>query len=191
MKTLPTTLDKFRAFSLVEVVIAVGIVAFSVTVSVALISTLMASSKDNRDRNEITASLSSLRPYLQDELGFDKCYDLAATGFPELAYVTYRANEVTGAPDGDSRSVRSLWFAPNSNDPDLLPPFSTADIEAARDGAWVKARLVYAADLMPGGTAGGPDSAYLIFNAAMSVIAQPASSAPARPTLETPIAVIR
>lgn len=183
--------EKRCAFSLVEVMIAVGIVAFTVTVSVGLISTFMASSRDNRDRSEIAAALNGLRSYLQEKVGFDTCYSWAANdSAPELVYVTYRANESTGAPNGDSSFVHSVWFDPAS------PPYPISQLEVAREGRWVKARLTYAENLMPDGTTatgstGDFPHAHLIFEVGLAVVAQPTFPVPPRPTLESPIVVNR
>jgi|GEM_PF-3585308 len=180
-------------FSLVEVVLALGIVAFTVTVSVGLISTLLSSSRESRQRNELTVALDSLQPYLQDDQGFITCYGWAAGGTEkELLYVSYRADTISGIPKGGGGAVRSLWLDPASPP----PGFALADLDAAREGRWVRARLTYSTALMPADTT-LPSSvddfplAFIAFDAALAVVAEPTQPMPTRPSFRVPIAVNR
>jgi len=200
MKRSHETRHPRRAFSLVEVVLALGVAAFTVTISFGLISTVMTTGKDTRDRKEIAAALQSLRPNLQEIAGFDKCYSWALRGSPgqELVYVTYRADPATGAPETTSTAIRSVWFDPNSTDPDLGPPHPLADLEAARESRWVKARLTYEAALMPTGSpaalpseSGKFSEGHLVFEVGLAVVAGPGVSLPAKPAFECPIVVNR
>lgn len=135
MKPHPTFRIRTRSgFSLVEVTLALGIVAFAMTILLALLGTALDTGGEVTDRREAYQSIDALRQYLADEVEFDDAYEWAKvqTGQP-LVYVSYRV-DANGAPDTDGRAVRSKWLDPADN-----PVYP--DYEAAREGSWIKARL--------------------------------------------------
>jgi type II secretory pathway pseudopilin PulG len=191
MRNLNIHSKDFQGFSLVEVVLALGIVAFAVTVIFALLGTLTSSDQENRERKELIAAVDGLHQYLQKDVPFDTAFLWAKENTrPELIYVTYRARRDTAAPDPGSVSVRSVCFESGS------PPYPIENLEAAREGRWVKARLVFSPDLTPDGTAlpanaDDFDSASLVFNAQMAAVAEPTLAVPDRTTFETTISINR
>lgn len=118
------------AFSLVEVVIAIGIVSFTLVIIFGLFGGMMKSSEENSARREITEAVDALRQVLQNQ-DFSTSYSWIA-GTKDLVYVNYRA-ETDGTPNPSSPTVTGKWIDPAAENPDLY--------EEARSGHWIKARI--------------------------------------------------
>lgn len=117
-------------FSLVEVVLAIGIVSFAMLVVIGLFGGVMKSSDENTQRRELAEAVDSLRRTFQTE-DFDKAAGWVSGG-QTLFYVTYRADD-NGAPKTNGATVAAKWM-PSTN-PDLQ------SYDAARLGRWVRAKL--------------------------------------------------
>jgi len=128
------------AFSLVEVVIALGVVAFALLTIIGVFGGVLRTSEDNTDRQAMADSVAALRSYL-NSTDFAATYDWAKDR-KELLYVTYRAEE-GGEPNPASSQVISKWMPAEATD--------AADLEAAREGRWIRARLGVSPS-NPGGT---------------------------------------
>jgi len=128
-----------RGFSLVEVVLAVGIFAFAIVVLGGLYGNLMARHKDNKDRQRSTCALAALNEYLARPGSFAKVSDWlpSADSTMDLHYVLFRAN-AQGGPDGGSDRVIGLWVdgaGGQNGEP-------TADsLNAVREDGWIRAVL--------------------------------------------------
>lgn len=148
MKSLP--LHPFRkfsqapAFSLVEVVLAIGIVSFALLTVLNLFGGMMKSSNDNSHRREFAEAVDALRSSLTDTNfagSFSNVLTWAGNN-KELVYVTYKAND-DGTPNATSETVTGKWIDPAAG--------STATYDAARSGRWLRARLQVSPS-NPGGT---------------------------------------
>jgi hypothetical protein len=174
-------------------VLAIGIMAFVVSVIVGLLMVSMNSSRDNRDREEILNALPGLRTFIQSDVPFDTVFGWAVSGTsPDVLGVSYRGNLETGAPDRGSTTVLSVWFLDGS------PPagLSIAALEGAREGSWIKGRLRFDSSLTPGGesltaTAADFEYARLVFFAELAVVGDPAVAADPSPRERFPIVVTR
>lgn len=127
-------------FSLVEVVIAIGIVSFALLVLVAVFGGVLRTSDDNADRQEIAESVNSLRGYLSAS-DFATVYGWTQSG-KELLYVTYKAGP-DGTPNPAASEVSSKWMAADAS--------NITSLDAARSGRWIRARLGVSPS-NPGGT---------------------------------------
>lgn len=132
--------DLFAAFSLVEVVIALGVVSFALLAIIGVFGGILRTSNENTDRQAMADSVDALRSYL-NSTNFSTAYDWAKNG-KEFLYVTYKS-EAGGGPDPASSLVSSRWMPTDA--PDI------SDIDAARYGRWIRARLNVSPS-NPGGT---------------------------------------
>ena len=128
------------AFSLVEVVIALGVASFALLTIIGVFGGVLRTSEENTDRQALADSVDTLRSYL-NATNFSATYDWVKGG-KELLYVTYKA-DADGEPDPASSVVSSRWM------PDDAP--DVAALEAAREGRWIRARLGVSPS-NPGGT---------------------------------------
>lgn len=174
------------AFSLVEVSLALGIVAFGLMVTVGLFGSLLDGSRQAGDRREIMSALTALHSHLDEEVEFSDVYTWAADGGVELAYVSYRSTSA-GDPAADGAEVRGRWEETGGT--------WTGDYEAARISDWIRARLTLDDDLNPGDLGGGVDSyphAHLVFQ--VELFSVPDRNLPLtdqEPSLTTSITVLR
>ncbi len=129
-------------FSLIEVVLAIGIVSIVLIAIIGLFSNVLKTSDANIGRRELAEAIDSLRRTLQTT-GFTNAYAWARNT-NTLLYVTYRADPA-GNPATNGANAASLWIDPNN------PPRPLADYDAARSGRWVRARLGVSPS-NPGGT---------------------------------------
>lgn len=123
--------QKIPGFSLVEVVIAIGIVSFAMLTIMGLFGGVMKSSTGNTDRRELSEAVDSLRSYLNEKVKFSNTFTLAQ-GNQEVLYLTYFAS-TNGTPQAGSGHVVGLW---TNSDATGLEPY-----EQARSGRWLRAKL--------------------------------------------------
>ena len=174
-----------KAFSLVEVVLAIGIVSFALLTIIGLFGGLLKSSAENNQRRALAEAIDALRRTLQTG-NFHTNYQLISQN-KTLLFVTYR--ERNGNPDSSSASVLSRW----------LDPDSTSDLDSydkARTGMWIRAKLKVSPG-NPGGTSlpANPDD-YLraMVRAIVTLDSIPLPDKnlpPSPPILETEIAALR
>lgn len=144
--TLKFRLRRSAAFSLVEVVIAIGVASFALVTIFGLFGGLMKTSGENIARREIVESVDALRKLLQNQ-DFATSYDWI-TSNKELIYVSYRADS-DGTPDPSSLTVVGKWIDPSVE--------AASAYEEARAGLWIKAKMAISPS-NPGG-ASPPSSA--------------------------------
>lgn len=167
-------------FSLVEVVLAIGIVAFALLSIIGLFGGVMKSSGDNSDRREKVEAVDSLRAYLNEKVGFSNAFDLAA-GTNEVLYLTYAADE-NGVPQPGSGYTFGFWT--NSDGTGL------GAYEQARSGRWLRARL----SIPPSNSITFSDysnKAVFVVNAEIRVVATPGQTSTNQSLLTTTMAVRR
>ncbi len=183
-------------FTLAEVTLTLGIVAFAVVTLLGLLGTLLDADSSVTDRRAAIQAIDSLHQYLEDGQPFDTIFEWAVDG-TALAYATYRSN-ADGDPDTSSKSVRSLWL-----DESNLDTYNDADTnyESARESNWLKIRLTLDEDLNPvasvvSGEADDYEHAYLVFRAEVYNVANPELrpwelDPPARPVYSAPVTALR
>lgn len=130
-----------RGFSLVEVVLAIGIVSFALLAVMGIFGGLMKSSDENTQRREIAEAVDSLRRELRQS-DFETAYQWVREG-KTLYYLAYHAGD-SNIPDPNSPHVAGKWF-------ESPPVTNLALMEAARSGRWVRAQLKVSPS-NPGGT---------------------------------------
>lgn len=177
---------RISAFSLVEVVLAIGILAFAAITILGLFGQLYRSDEHVAEMRAAVGAANSLRDHLQNEAGFATVYDWARGGDKELVYASFLADE-DGNPDPGG-AVRDEWFA--------LPVADEAAIEATRQGRWLKGVLRPHPTANPVAPASLPaiDSyphSYLVMEIDIHVAADPDLAPTGRPVLNTAIAVHR
>lgn len=173
------------AFSLVEVTIALGVVAFGLMVIIGLFVTLLNGAGRADDRREIMAALASLNSYLDDEVPFRTVYGWAAND-AELAYVSYRADS-SGNPAANGSEIHGRW--------EPVDGTWDGDYDTSRTSNWIRARLTLDEDLNPGDVTGDVDSyphTYVTFQVELFSVPDRAISLDNQtPTMSTNIAVLR
>ena len=181
MKNMPANspshrrVTKPQGFSLVEVVIAVGIVAFSLLVVLSLFGGMVSQSRENIDRRDLVESVDALRAFLNDRNSaqFDDLLSWVESGKQELVYIVYHA-DANGNPDPLSETTRSTWLDPSITD--------VAPYDQARVGSWIKAEIQEApASLQPGETEIPSDAgtfSHSYFNSQIDLAAVPVPDAP-------------
>lgn len=130
-----------RALTLVEVVMALGIVSAVIIVVVGLFGALMTQRGDTSDRREATAAAEALPLFLNGETPFATVYGWLGAGPKALVFAHFRAND-SGEPDPSGNLVISRWM-----DADALP----ASLEAAREGRPIRAEFEIDRVLNPSG----------------------------------------
>lgn len=137
----PKTRTIFPAgFSLVEVVIAIGIVSFALVTIIGLFGGMMKTSAENSSRREIVEAVDALRQLLQGQ-DFATSYSWVKNS-KDLLYVTYRAN-ADGTPNPASQTVAGKWIDPSTE--------SATTYETARSGHWIKGKITVSPS-NPGGS---------------------------------------
>ena len=129
-----------RAFSLIEVVLAIGIVSFALLTIIGLFGGIMKTSGDNTQRREMTEAVDSLRAQLNGT-NFDTAYGWAQSG-KEFLYLTYKA-DTNGNPSANADTVAGMWTNADAAGLDAYEP--------ARSGHWLRAKLGISPS-NPGGT---------------------------------------
>lgn len=175
------------AFSLVEVVLAIGIVSFALLAVIGMFGGLISNAGDNAQRRGILEAVDSLRGYLITE-GFDNSYNWARAN-QQLLFVSYKAGASSDNPDPNGPRVLGRWMPASATSP---PPSA---FEAARVGQWVRARLSVSPS-NPAGTAVPPtpdayEAAMLAVLAEMDTVSTPSQPLPASPRIRTTIGVTR
>lgn len=147
--------SRVSAFSLVEVVLAIGIVSFALLTVLNLFGGMMKSSVDNTQRREFAEAVDALRGSLNDVTFTGSFEDVLqwADQNKELVYVTYRAS-TTGAPDANGSVIVGKWMDPDAE--------NLGSFEAARSGRWLRAKLGVSPS-NPGGTDVSNYSRSLVF----------------------------
>jgi type II secretory pathway pseudopilin PulG len=176
---------KVSGFSLVEVVMAIGIVSFAMLTIIGLFGGLMKSSSENSDRREQVEAVDSLRAYLNESVEFSNAFVLARDR-EEVLYLTYFA-DTNGVPQSGSEHVFGFWTNSTATGLDAY--------EQARSGRWLRAKLSISPS-NPSGTNGTTFSDYsnkslLFVNAEIRVIAAPGQAATNQGALTTTLAVRR
>lgn len=176
-----------KGFSLVEVVLAIGILSFVVAIIVALFSQLYRSGDQvNATRSAIGAA-SSLKDYLQSEETFDTVYGWAGGSGEDLAYASFLADEAGDPAMDPDGQVQGKWYSSWAGE--------KADIQGPQQGRWLKARLRRHPTLNPGGGTLPALSAYphsyIVFEADIYSIEDPDLTPMGRPVLSTSIVVHR
>ncbi len=169
-----------------EVVLALGIVAFAIITIVALFGSLNQRAAETMERRAAVGAMDSLKTFLRHQKDFPAVYQWAQGGPKELVFIRFRA-DANGAPKSTGGTqVRSVWLE--------KPVANKADYEAAREGRWMGARLKLSATLNPvpslPATAALYTRASLIFDADLYSIPDPDIFPPnAAPVLSGAVAV--
>ncbi len=181
-------------FSLVEVVLAIGLVAFALLTIVGMYGGMIRGVRDNADRREMLEAANALRTELNEQVGFETVFGWAKTntGGKELLYVTYHA-DTNGAPQADAKTLKSAWIDP------LAPSPPIADLDAARESGWLRARLKLAPSGNPGGitnlssyaNASNYPHALLVLQAEIVRVADPNLPFPQQSFFAIPVGVMR
>jgi type II secretory pathway pseudopilin PulG len=174
-----------EGFSLVEVVMAVGIVSFALLAIVGLFGTVIGKAGDNAERRSMLEAVDTMRGYLLNN-DFTNVYNWAKTGTNEFVFVAYRADD-NGNPNKDGKRTLGTWMPANAA--------NTSDYELARVGSWVKARIGVS-PANPSGTnlpaqATDYTSGVLAVLVQMDSVAQPVQKLPDVPRIQTTIGVTR
>ncbi len=185
LRTAPSL--RARGFSLVEVVLAIGIVSFALLTLLGLFGGSMQSANQNTERRELAEAIDGLRRTFQTT-NFATSYDWVRTQ-KKLLYVSYRADE-NGNPDANASGTAALWLDPNA------PPKPLSDYEAARTGRWVRASLRVSPSNPAGtnlpATASGYPQAVVFGLITLDALATPSVSAPTNSSiLEATLAIPR
>lgn len=88
--TLHRTSATSPGFSLVEVAIAMGIVAFGLASILGAYSSIQSHAVNSGMRDDATFTINSIQNYLQTEKGFNPVFDEIKNGPIELIFFTYR-----------------------------------------------------------------------------------------------------
>ncbi len=121
---------KPKAFSLVEVVLALGIVTFALVTVVGLFGGVVGQAGENSERRSLLEAVDAMRGHL-DRQPFATNFNWARNGH-ELVYVTFRA-DANDQPATNGQRTLGRWLETNAPDLDTY--------DSARVGRWVKARL--------------------------------------------------
>lgn len=170
-------------FSLVEVVVAMGIVTFALLTVIGLFGGVMTRAGDNAERRAMMEAVDALRGHFLTQ-GFDATYSLARNN-NELVYVAYRADD-SGQPSSSGVRTLGIWLPPNAD---------FASYDQARVRRWIRARLQVSPS-NPAGTNLPPNpanypAAVLAVLACMEPVARPDLPLPANPRMEITIGVTR
>ncbi len=187
----PVGRDSF-GFSLIEVVLAIGIVSFGLLALLGVFGGMLGNAGQNFDRRALSESVDALRTDLNNNFGFDEVFDWIKDGDPkDLVYLTYRNDPASGSTEPATEGDRVLgkWFD-DPADASLI-----TDYEPAREGRWLRARLSLAPQNVPA-TISGSDptdypSALLLLKVELGAVPQPSEEWPDGPALTTIIGVLR
>lgn len=182
---MPSKSPRPPAFSLIEVVLAIGIVSFALLVIIGLFGGVLRSSSDNAGRRGMSEAVDSLRSYLTETAGFTNTFNWAKAQ-TNLVYVTYLSDS-NGNPDPASQNVVGIWT--NSSGTGLNA------YDAARAGRWLTAKLKVSPS-NPGGTNLTDLNAYagrasLTILAEIQPIASPGQQAANTSLLQTTMVIMR
>jgi len=130
-------------FTLVEVSIAIGIVAIALVSILGTYGSLQSQSGDSNMRDDAAFATNSIRNYLQGKKGLDSILsEIISEGESELIFFSYRGVEPK-QPDGLAQNIYSFCTDLNSNwlAQETFPGVTNAEIEEARDGQMYRAVL--------------------------------------------------
>lgn len=143
MRRPELTLRQTRALSLVEVVLALGIVSIVILAIVGLFGSLLGQRGDTASRRETVSAAETLPVFLNAETPYETVYGWLAGGAKTLIFATFRANR-DGQPNPSGDRLVSRWMEEGN-----LPP----GLEQALDGRVVKATVEIDGNLNPSGPA--------------------------------------
>jgi len=147
-----------RAFSLIEVVLAIGIVSFALLAIVGLFGSLQKQAMETAKSRDVQHAASSLRLYLNDIRSYTDVYSWMATAPRErtLVHLTYGV-DAAGNPIPPNSAVRTTsgWFDAGTSGPELIAA------NAAREGFCVKAVIRLDDALNPVSTLPSDSATYL------------------------------
>ena len=183
-----------RGFSLVEIVLAIGIVSFALLTLVGLFSGMMKSAGENSDRRSLLEAVDSLRATLNtsDSVGetsserFARIYDWVNNGqTQDLAYITFRA-DATDTPSSNGANICSKWLTDWS---------SESSYDRARVGRWGQVTLAFSQSNNPTPTlapnASGYSPAVLMLQADFRNVPAPGVGTNVTPDMSAIIGVMR
>ncbi len=178
-----------NGFSLVEVVLALGIVSFALVPIIGLFATIMDNDKEIAERRELVESIDPLNNFLQNKITFDQVFTWAQATNPhkELVYVTYHGiSESNPSPTGDD--VFSSWLDTDTDSP--------AQYTASRAGYWVRAKLSLSSTNpetdLTGFSATTYPHAYIVLDVELeSLPPDPAIEMPINAKLTVPVTILR
>lgn len=178
-----------HGFSLVEVVLAIGILSFALIMIVALFASLSNRRQDVSQRREAAAAIAALGTYLNEGVSFETVYEWVQGGSAkELVYVRYQADEAEN-PSSSGSHVISNWFDPASAD--------LVGYEDARQGYWMRALLTFDGNLHADSSLSASASdwpyAHLLLRAELHAVPDPGFTPgpQAVPITKTTIGVLR
>lgn len=185
MKMASTTRTS-SGFTLVEVVLAIGLLSFVAIVILGLFSQLYRSGDYINEMRAAVGASNSLRSYLQEEMTFTKVYDWAKLGSVELVYASFLANEAEDPEANPEMQVLGKWYSSWASE--------KAAVEGAQQGRWLKAILKPHPTLNP--VTPLPVLAlyshtYIVFEVDFHVVPDPDFAPTGRPILTTAVAVQR
>ena len=148
------------AFSLAEVVIALGIVSFALLAILGFFGGIIRTSGDNAQRRDLTEVVDSLRTTLNDTSFTTDFTTLCqwAVNKKELLYVTYQTSS-NGDPvtvTSGTNTVIGKWLNPD----DATTKDQLANYDKARTGPWIRARLSVSPSNPGGTTPPSPDKPF-------------------------------
>lgn len=182
------------AFSLVEIVLAIGIVSFAMLTLLGLFGGMMKSAGDNSDRRALLEAVDSLRATLNTSGStgessaerFARIYDWVNNGrSQELAYITFRA-DASDLPSSNGSNICSRWLT-NWSD--------CGSYDKARVGRWIQVTLAFSKSNNPTSTlapsASGYSPAVLVLQADFRNVPAPGVGTNVAPDMSTIIGVMR
>ena len=195
MKKIPCS---SQAFSLVEVVVAIGIVAFALLSVLGLFGSIAGNTRDQIDQRDLLESVDPLRTWLNETVPFDMVYQWVAgedAAVKELLYVTYYADEsgdpvpVAQATNDPKVTPRGVFIDPDQGD-DLSP------LELARASNWIKIRLSRAMTGNPPlqdwpANTGDYEYGHLVLQVDMNAVSAPEQPLDPRIATQTAVGVLR
>lgn len=177
-----------KGFSLVEVVMAVGIIASALLIIVALFGTLIKGQREAIDDKVIVDSLGAFNSFIESEVSFDDAYKWA-TGEGRLLYAQYLSDS-QGESSTAGRNHRAKWMKEEDS--------AISQISSAEVRRWIVAVLNWDEKLNPTAAASLPADAddyletSLIFSANFYVLSSPNQEiANLQPALTATVAVTR
>lgn len=161
------TSSRRGGFSLIEVTLALGIVAFGLLSILGIYSGMLGQAAENTDRRDIGEATDALRAELNENFDFSTVFDWVLTDDPkQLVYVTFRAND-EGEPDPTGDRILSTWLDDWTD---------WESYETAREGRWLKAELRLAPNNNPSSLPSSSDdydSALLLVQMHMAAVPTP------------------
>jgi prepilin-type N-terminal cleavage/methylation domain-containing protein len=187
-KPLQLRTPQRRGFSLVEVVMAVGIIASALLIIVALFGTLIKGQREAIEDKIVVDSLGAFNSFIESEVSFDDAFQWA-TGEGRLLYAQYLSDS-QGESSAAGRNHRAKWMKENDT--------AVSQISSAEVRRWIVAVLKWDEKLNPAAAAELPADAdnyretSMIFSADFYVLSSPdQDTANRQPALTATVAVNR